>query len=147
MVRSCHANYHRRGRTARDPEAAPRAVGLRAGDGARTRRGGRPTRGCRALEGAGGAGPAWRALCRRGAGPPHERAGAVADRAGPALTADTCAVVAALSAWHEHHEPAAEALEDVSVLPAHVVLESYSVLTRLPRVSRALAHPPDHSRG
>ena len=40
--------------------------------------------------------------------------------------------MAALSAWHEHHERAAQALQNVSVLPAHVVLESYSVLTRLP---------------
>jgi hypothetical protein len=37
-----------------------------------------------------------------------------------------------LSAWHEQHRVAAEALEDVSSLPAHVMLEAYSVLTRLP---------------
>jgi predicted nucleic acid-binding protein len=41
-------------------------------------------------------------------------------------------VVAALSAWHDHHQAAAEALEHVSALPAHVFLEAYSVLTRLP---------------
>jgi hypothetical protein len=41
-------------------------------------------------------------------------------------------VIAALSAWHERHEAAARALEDVSALPAHVMLEAYSVLTRLP---------------
>jgi predicted nucleic acid-binding protein len=41
-------------------------------------------------------------------------------------------VVAALSAWHEQHEPAAAALEAVTVLPAHVILEVYAVLTRLP---------------
>ena len=40
--------------------------------------------------------------------------------------------MAALSAWHEHHAVAAEALEAVAVLPAHVMLETYSVLTRLP---------------
>jgi hypothetical protein len=40
--------------------------------------------------------------------------------------------VAALSAWHEHHAAAAEALEGVSALPGHVMLEAYSVLTRLP---------------
>jgi predicted nucleic acid-binding protein len=37
-----------------------------------------------------------------------------------------------LSAWHEHHHAAAEALDGVSALPAHVMLEAYSVLTRLP---------------
>jgi hypothetical protein len=41
-------------------------------------------------------------------------------------------VIAALSAWHEEHEPSAEALRSVTALPAHVVLEAYSVLTRLP---------------
>lgn len=40
--------------------------------------------------------------------------------------------MAALSGWHEHHAAAAEALESVVALPAHVMLESYSVLTRLP---------------
>jgi hypothetical protein len=37
-----------------------------------------------------------------------------------------------LSGWHEHHDIAAEALESVHALPAHAVLEAYSVLTRLP---------------
>lgn len=41
-------------------------------------------------------------------------------------------VVAGLSAWHEQHEIAAEALASVTALPAHVIVESYSVLTRLP---------------
>lgn len=41
-------------------------------------------------------------------------------------------MVAALSGWHEHHEAAAAALDRVFALPAHVALESYSVLTRLP---------------
>lgn len=41
-------------------------------------------------------------------------------------------MVAALSAWHDQHAAAAEALEGVSALPAHVLLETYSVLTRLP---------------
>jgi hypothetical protein len=40
--------------------------------------------------------------------------------------------VAALCTWHEHHAPAAEALADVTALPAHVLVETYSVLTRLP---------------
>jgi len=41
-------------------------------------------------------------------------------------------VIAALSAWHERHEAAAEALAGVAALPSHVVLEAFSVLTRLP---------------
>jgi len=41
-------------------------------------------------------------------------------------------VIAALSAWHEHHEAAAARLDVVVALPAHVMLEAYSVLTRLP---------------
>jgi toxin FitB len=48
------------------------------------------------------------------------------------VTADTSAVIAALSAWHEQHENAAVALGPVSLLPAHVIVEAYSVLTRLP---------------
>jgi hypothetical protein len=41
-------------------------------------------------------------------------------------------VVAALSAWHERHEDAAAALAPIKALPAHVMVEAYSVLTRLP---------------
>jgi hypothetical protein len=41
-------------------------------------------------------------------------------------------VIAALSAWHEQHDAAAAALRDIRALPAHVTLEAYSVLTRLP---------------
>ena len=48
------------------------------------------------------------------------------------MTADSSVVIAALAAWHERHEAAAEALEPVTALPAHVVIEVYSVLTRLP---------------
>ena len=41
-------------------------------------------------------------------------------------------MVAALAAWHEQHDAAAAALRDVRALPAHVILETFSVLTRLP---------------
>jgi hypothetical protein len=41
-------------------------------------------------------------------------------------------VIAALSAWHEQHDAAARALVPVTALPAHVVVEAYAVLTRLP---------------
>jgi hypothetical protein len=40
--------------------------------------------------------------------------------------------VAALAAWHDRHEAAAAALAEVRALPAHAMLEAYSVLTRLP---------------
>lgn len=48
-------------------------------------------------------------------------------------------MIAALSEWHEHHQSAAAELEPVVALPAHVMLEAYSVLTRLPS---GLAVPP-----
>lgn len=41
-------------------------------------------------------------------------------------------MVAALAAWHEQHDAAARALRGVSSLPAHVMVEVYAVLTRLP---------------
>ncbi|MFZ0216874.1 MAG: PIN domain-containing protein [Candidatus Dormiibacterota bacterium] len=41
-------------------------------------------------------------------------------------------MVAVLGAWHEHHEVAAQELDGVTSLPGHALLESYSVLTRLP---------------
>jgi predicted nucleic acid-binding protein len=56
------------------------------------------------------------------------------------VTADTSVVVAALSRWHRHYEAAAEALDGVDALPAHVLAESYAVLTRLPG---GLAVPPE----
>ncbi|MGH2855598.1 MAG: type II toxin-antitoxin system VapC family toxin, partial [Solirubrobacteraceae bacterium] len=39
--------------------------------------------------------------------------------------------------WNRHHEAAVEALGDARDLVAHVELESYSVLTRLPEPFRA----------
>lgn len=41
-------------------------------------------------------------------------------------------MIAALSAWHDQHEAAGQALASVTALPAHAVLEVYAVLTRLP---------------
>ena len=41
-------------------------------------------------------------------------------------------MIAALASWHERHDAAADALESVSALPAHALIEVYSVLTRLP---------------
>lgn len=53
-------------------------------------------------------------------------------------------MVAALSTWHHDHESAAAALEAVQVLPAHVLMETYAVLTRLPS---GLAVPPELAAG
>jgi predicted nucleic acid-binding protein len=55
---------------------------------------------------------------------------------------DTSVVVAAFASWHEGHAVALEALARRPKLPAHVALESFSVLTRLPpphRVPPAVA--------
>ena len=56
------------------------------------------------------------------------------------MTADTSVVVPALSGWHENHEVAADALDGVTALPAHVLTEAYAVLTQLPG---GLAVPPE----
>ena len=55
---------------------------------------------------------------------------------------DTNVIVAAVSALHAHHEPALSVLQairkrgDDLVIPAPALVESYSVLTRLPRPHR-----------
>lgn len=49
---------------------------------------------------------------------------------------DTSVLVAALLPWHVAHEAARAALATVTHLPAHVVVETYSVLTRLPAPHR-----------
>ena len=60
----------------------------------------------------------------------------------PTLVAvDATVIVAALVAWHERHEPAAAALEAALarkslVIPAPVLTESYSLMTRLPAQHR-----------
>lgn len=48
------------------------------------------------------------------------------------ITADTSVVVAAFASWHECHDSARRALREVGRLPAYVLVETYSVLTRLP---------------
>lgn len=55
------------------------------------------------------------------------------------IAVDTSVVVAAFASWHEAHEPALAALERGPRLPAHVALECFSVLTRLPPPHRAPA--------
>lgn len=49
-----------------------------------------------------------------------------------ALTCDTSVVIAGLSAWHPDHHVARDVLTRIEFLPAHVVVESVSVLSRLP---------------
>jgi predicted nucleic acid-binding protein len=56
------------------------------------------------------------------------------------IAVDTSLVVALFASWHEAHESAREAVPAEVHLPAHVLLESYSVLTRLPPPHRA---PPE----
>jgi predicted nucleic acid-binding protein len=53
------------------------------------------------------------------------------------IAADTSIVVAAALEWHDHHQIAKETVGRVTPrLPASVVIESYSVLTRLPDARR-----------
>lgn len=52
------------------------------------------------------------------------------------ITCDTSVIVAAFARWHEEHPLAAAALDRVNALIDHVVVESYSVLTRLPPARR-----------
>lgn len=54
------------------------------------------------------------------------------------FTADTSCVVAAVCGWHEHHAAAADEIGnrldrgDRLAVAAHVLIEAYAVLTRLP---------------
>ena len=48
------------------------------------------------------------------------------------VTADTSVVIPALALWHESHQIARKACRAVKRLPAHAMLASVSVLTRLP---------------
>ena len=56
------------------------------------------------------------------------------------IAVDTSVVVAGFATWHEGHAPAAAALARGPRVPSHVLVEAYSVLTRLPPPHRA---PPD----
>ena len=53
------------------------------------------------------------------------------------IAVDTSVVVAGFATWHEGHASAAGVLARKPRLPAHVLIESYSVLTRLPAPHRA----------
>jgi predicted nucleic acid-binding protein len=66
----------------------------------------------------------------------------------PAIAVDTSVVIPALVSWHVRHAPAASAMERLLrrsslLLPLPVVVEAYSVLTRMPaphRLSPPVAH-------
>ena len=53
------------------------------------------------------------------------------------IAVDTSVVVAGFASWHEGHGPAAAVLARGPRVPAHVLVETYSVLTRLPPPHRA----------
>jgi len=53
--------------------------------------------------------------------------------------ADTSVLVAAFASWHEHHDIAFEAIGRVDAVIAHSLLETFSVLTRLPAPHRMTA--------
>lgn len=55
------------------------------------------------------------------------------------IAVDTSVVVAAFASWHEGHASAAAALLRAPRIPAHVLIETFSVLTRLPPPHRAPA--------
>jgi predicted nucleic acid-binding protein len=55
------------------------------------------------------------------------------------IAVDTSVVVAAFASWHEGHASAAAVLTRTPRIPAHVVIETFSVLTRLPPPHRAPA--------
>lgn len=55
------------------------------------------------------------------------------------IAVDTSVVVPGFASWHEAHASAAAALARGPRLPAHVALETFSVLTRLPPPHRAPA--------
>ncbi len=52
------------------------------------------------------------------------------------IAVDSSLVIAALSPWHESHEIAAQYCRDDAYAPAHCLIESYSVLTRMPQPLR-----------
>lgn len=56
------------------------------------------------------------------------------------VTCDTSVLIPALVSWHPDHERARQFLATaVTALPAHVILECYSVLTQLPSGHRISA--------
>ena len=59
------------------------------------------------------------------------------------IALDTSVVVATFASWHEAHADSVALLARQPSLPGHVVIETYSVLTRLPPPHRAAAEIVD----
>ncbi len=55
------------------------------------------------------------------------------------IVADSSVVIAAFASWHDQHEPARRAVGAGVTVVAHSLLETYSVLTRLPEPHRIAA--------
>lgn len=55
------------------------------------------------------------------------------------IAADTSVLVAAFASWHEHHAVARQTLASLRLI-GHTLIETYSVLTRLPPPHRAHPH-------
>lgn len=55
------------------------------------------------------------------------------------ISIDTSVLIAGFASWHEGHRSAREILRKQPRLPAHVAVEAYSVLTRLPPPHRVHA--------
>lgn len=53
------------------------------------------------------------------------------------IAVDTSVAVAAFGEWHRLNEPACDVLDAGAALPAHALLETYSVLTGFPPPHRA----------
>jgi predicted nucleic acid-binding protein len=54
------------------------------------------------------------------------------------IAVDTSVVIAAFASWHEGHEASAAVCAKRPRVPAHVLIEAYSVATRLPPPHRVL---------
>lgn len=52
------------------------------------------------------------------------------------IAVDTSVIVASFASWHEHHEVALAAIARLDAVVSHCLLETYSVLTRLPAPHR-----------
>lgn len=60
-------------------------------------------------------------------------------RSADRMACDTSVLVPAMIRWHPEHAVCVAALETVTTVPAHVLVECFSVLTRLPAPHRLSA--------
>jgi len=59
------------------------------------------------------------------------------------IAVDSSVAIAAFGEWHELNDAAARVVEEGAVIPAHALLETYSVLTGFPPPYRAPAETVD----